>query len=175
MILRRHLLSDDPLAKEVALIGYAETRQLLCFAIPLIAGVARGSAQSAPDAFTNLPLIHGWPSEAWDKYTREGCSAYRHVLKHHPSLREKLERWIEPGKVKEAFGYIMFAVESGKLDRRLSYPGSGEILALGQQADVCRFGVPIGAVDEVMRVVGEALRHGVWWLGFLPIIPHYGR
>lgn len=42
-------------------------------------------------------------------------------------------------------------------DRRLTYPGSAEVLRLGQQADIGRWGVPAADVEAVMAIVTEAL------------------
>lgn len=157
LMVAKTVSGSDALAREVARLGYQVTREPLCFAIPLVVGMAGGGMEWKPDTYTTLPLIHGLPSETFDMYTREGKASYRRALKHHPTLRRSLERWVAPDKVADLLGYAMFVVESGKLDRRLTYPGSADVLRLGQQADIGRWGVPAAGVDAVMAIVTEAL------------------
>ena len=157
LIVAKTVSGDDPLAREVAHLGYQVTKQPLCFSIPLVAGMAGGKTEWAPDTYTTYPLIHGLPPETFCMYTREGKASYRRTLKYHPTLRQQLERWVAPEQAADLLGYAMFVAESGMLDKRLVYSGSVDVLRLGQQADIGRWGVPASDVDAVVEIVTEAL------------------
>jgi hypothetical protein len=151
---RRAATSGNPLANEIAILGYKLTREPLCFVIPLVAAMVEAPRWEA-DQLTKLPKIHGWPSYAFDMYVREGKSAYRLALKSTPTLKRELERWTtDPLGL---LGHTVFVAESGQLDHRLVYPGSDEVQRLGELADVTRFGVPVERVDEIIDLVRSHL------------------
>ena len=151
----RTITSGNLLADEVASLGFRLTREPLCFALPVVIGLAGDSYAWEPDTLTDLPAIHGWPSYAFDMYVREGKQAYRLFLKSDPAVRAKLER--HTADPLGLLGHAMFVLESGLLDKRLVYEGSADILRLGQEADLLKFGVPHRSINGILKLVREHL------------------
>jgi len=149
---------------EVAKMGRQKQYEWMPYGIPFVWQLAEKAKQEnsltwEPDELTQLPLVAGLPSEAFDRHNQEGNRSLAYFFKACEPVRETYIELLGPDKAKclNALGAVLFRVEGHQVDRRLVYPGSKEIDRTARIGDLWYNGVIPEHQQKLMEVTAAHL------------------
>lgn len=149
---------------EVARMGMAKQYELQPYGIPFVwqmveASKANGTLTMEPDELTDLPLVAGLPSEAFDRHNQEGKRSISYFFAACEPVRETYYAMLGEDKAAclNALGAVLFRVEGHQVDRRLVYEGSKEIDRVAVIGDLWYNGVVPEKQQPLLEVTAAHL------------------
>jgi hypothetical protein len=98
------------------------------------------------------PVIDGLPLYALDKHTRLGRKAIWRFIQLNEAVRGCLERHVPLARRPEAALMAAFYADAALLSKKLEWPGSLGLEALGIETDLLRSGVPPEGIAPILAV-----------------------
>jgi hypothetical protein len=142
-------------------VAARRTREPITLMIPLIWLAARpqGPPKISNQAVPNTQLIDGIPLYGFDKHTRLGKRAIRELVADDARLRICLEEFVPRSRWLAAAEMAAFYADAAPISRRLEWPLSRSLEALGTQADFAKVGVPLAGIEPLLSVMAASLGH----------------
>lgn len=151
----------DPRMIEIVRMGMSKQYEMMPYGLPFVAQMVAKSAEVTvePDDLTDLPLVGGLPSEAFDRHNQEGKRSIAYFFAACKEVREAFHDLLSTDKQKclEAIGTIVFRIEGHQVDRRLVYDGSKEIDREAVVGDLWYNGVPPEVQEPLTDIVAKHL------------------
>jgi hypothetical protein len=105
------------------------------------------------------PVIDGLPLCALDEHTRMGKQAINRLVSEDSHLRACLQQFVPKSRWSSAAQHAAFYVDGAPILRRLDWPQSRWLEALGIEADIGSAQVPLEGVQHLLDVMRESLPH----------------
>lgn len=102
-------------------------------------------------------MTKGIPHYALDSHTRLGKQAIRQLLKAYRPLSGFLSQYIPQIAWQPTVEGALFNIDAALVDRETTFPEYASIKRLGIETDICRYGLPLTAKDELIATLLEAL------------------
>jgi hypothetical protein len=102
-------------------------------------------------------VIDGLPLCALDEHTRTGKQAINRLVNEDGQLRACLQRFVPKSRWYSAAQHAAFYVDGALVVRRLDWPQSYALEALGIEADVGSAQVPPEGVQSLQDVIRQCL------------------
>lgn len=122
-----------------------------------VSHVRSGSLVSKGHRLPDAQETRGIPHYALDCHTRLGKQAIRRLLKASEPLSRILASRLPSQAWQATVEGALFNVEAALVDREICFPEYKAIKKLGVETDICRYGLPIGDVPELINCVTEGL------------------
>ena len=103
------------------------------------------------------PLINGIPLYAFDKHTRLGKRAIRELIETDTPLKAYMEEFVPRSRWQAAAEMAAFYADAAPVSRRLEWPLSRSLEALGAEADFTEAGVPLAAIKPLQAAMVASL------------------
>ena len=136
-----------------------KTREPITILAPLIwLEIARGGLVSVSEpAMPKTELIAGIPLYTFDKHTRLGKRAIRELIGTDTSLQCCLREFVPRARWQAAVEMAAFYADAAPVARRLEWPLSHAVEALGTEADFYKADVPQAAIQPLQAVMTASL------------------
>lgn len=122
-----------------------------------VSHVGLGQATVSEHVLPKTIMTRGIPHYALDGHTRLGKQAIRQLLKAHKPLSSFLTHHIPPRAHQPTVEGALFNIEAALVDKEIVFPEYTSIKKLGVETDICRYGLPAHAMDELTALLLEAL------------------
>jgi hypothetical protein len=99
------------------------------------------------------------PLYGFDKHTRLGKRAIRELVSGDARLKICLEEFVPRNRWQAAAEMAAFYADAAPIFRRLEWPLSRSLEALGTQADFAKAGVPLTGIEPVQAAMAASLGH----------------
>jgi hypothetical protein len=137
------------------------TREPITVMVPLIWVAAQPiEAQKVSDGTVpESELVAGIPLYALDKHTLLGKRAIRELIRVGSDFRACLQALVPQQSWQAAAEMAAFYADAAPLARRLDWPLSQSLEALGTEADFAKVGVPLTAIRPLRAAMAASLGH----------------
>ncbi|WP_417461566.1 hypothetical protein [Kordiimonas sp.] len=95
----------------------------------------------------------GVPHYALDRHTRIGKAAVRALIAGSNELRDFLGQNVGGGSVQQTLEWALFTLEGGRLNREAVFSASEDIKRLGQETDMCQYGLRVEAQKDLLTLL----------------------
>jgi hypothetical protein len=142
-----------------AILAAKRTREPYAALVPLTwlevqrAGVARVREARAPRS----AIVAGLPLYGFDEHTRLGKRAINRLVNENGSIRACLAQYVPKRRWTAAAQHAAFYAESSFVSRRLDWPQSGPLEALGIESELSTAEVPPAGIEPLLAVMRGAL------------------
>jgi hypothetical protein len=142
-----------------AVLALKKTREAITILAPLIwLEIARGGkARVSEPVMPKVELVDGIPLYTFDKHTRLGKRAIREFVGTDTALKCCLKEFVPRSCWQTAAEMAAFYADAAPVARRLEWPLSYAVEALGTEADFFQAGVPRAAIRPLQTAMGTAL------------------
>lgn len=140
---------------EVCQVGLLRGRTILAALLPLVWLLARDQPRAiAADDLTENRTVDGLPGWVFGGHTREGRRAINSYLKSDCQMSRWLQRHAPTASPAYVVSSLLFRVESGLVDRRLTWPTGDR---LRQRTDTDVHGIDQELAGEALTILREEL------------------
>ena len=138
--------------------GAAKAREAHPVSLPLIWMNAQGAKIcSCEEHPLSMGKIRGWQSEAYDMHTRPGKRAFAVLFQNCAPLRQHISEVAPHANPVEVIGNLVFRLEGSRVDRRLTYKGSEDIVKGADRVMVTKNGAPEARVEGTLELMERYL------------------
>lgn len=151
----------DPLMIDIVRMGMSKQYEMMPYGLPFVNEMVKRSSEllAEPDELTDLPLVGGLPSEAFDIHNQEGKRAIAYFYAACKPVREAFNDLLSTDKqvCHHAIGVILFRIEGQLVDSRLVYDGSTQLRKDAEAAGYSHNGIPPEVHQPLFDVLAEHL------------------
>lgn len=144
-----------PLASIIEMAA-RKTREPITIMIPLLWALVQESGEPTTVEHVARPTAaacHGVPAFTWDKHTRLGKAAMRQFIREVPAVDAVLARYVPDFRAQTTIEMAAFYVDAVPIARRLQWPRSQKLEAIGLETDMMKIGCPRESIQPILDVV----------------------